>query len=64
MTVNKGSGKQGTGEEKRKTFETVHEVMSHFFPEGDSGSSHPSGNKRGSEVAERVFTEVTHSSHK
>jgi hypothetical protein len=60
MKRNKKSNKLVT-ERKKKAFETVQQMMSYFFPETDARSSRPNGNKRGSEVAERVFTEVTHS---
>jgi hypothetical protein len=56
--------KQAPCEEKELTFETVHQMSSRFFPETDASRSHPNGNESGGAVAERVFTEVTHTPRK
>jgi hypothetical protein len=60
---NKKSDKPKT-EQQKKAFETVQQAMSHFFPETNARGSRPNGSERGSDVAERVFTEVTHSSQR
>jgi hypothetical protein len=64
MKNQKKATKPTASGEKELTFESVHQMTSYFFPETDASRSHPNGDEHGDAVAERVFTEVTHSRQK
>jgi hypothetical protein len=49
---------------RSKTFATLQEMTSYFFPRTDARNTRPKGDERGTETAERVFTEATHPSSK
>jgi hypothetical protein len=46
---------------KEKSFSTVHETITHFFPKTQGRDGFANGEERGTEEAERVFSEITHS---
>jgi len=46
---------------KEKKFSTVHETIAHFFPKVKSQDGFVNGEERGTEEAERVFSDITQS---
>jgi hypothetical protein len=50
-----------SSEREEKSFSTVHETISHFFPETKERDGYVKGEERGTEEAERVFSEITQS---
>jgi hypothetical protein len=44
---------------KEKTFSTIREVSTFFFPESENAKAKVKGDQRGTEAADRVFGEIT-----
>jgi hypothetical protein len=47
----------------KRSFSTVHEALSHFFPETRPRDGYAKGEERGTEAAERVFADIAQSLH-
>jgi hypothetical protein len=47
----------------KRSFSTVQEVLSHFFPETRPRDGYAKGDERGTEAAERVFADIAQSIH-